>query len=323
MKPRTWILLTIAVAAGTALLTIALNMSLDIYGIFRDPHGRKLDVYGDERIAKYLLSERYVPENFNAVLIGSSVTANWKTRNIEGLRVYNESLRGGNIVEEKAVMEQALSRPGIRVAFLLVHPFMTSSHEFETVPLTPRENIGALGSQSLLDAYKDVIRSRYRPGDRDDHFDEFGTNDYEPPSKLNATLTAMMKPGADFAVDDVALQAYGQLVSDLRTHGIQIVFLIPPVSQRILDIKRDAFLKYDRMILTLEKPGDSILGFSSEKFDSSLGRNENFSDGVHLTRAGAARLIRVLNACHQSGGFTAVDPSLAARLENIGQPAVK
>ena len=103
MSPPVWLAETIGAIVLLLLIVVLVNMSIDIYGIFRSTKGRHLVVYGDERIAKYLLSERYVPENFDSLLIGSSVSANWNTQGIDSFRAYNESIEGGNIVEEKVI----------------------------------------------------------------------------------------------------------------------------------------------------------------------------------------------------------------------------
>src|SRR5215468_6006177 len=92
-------------------LIICANAAADIYGLFREPEHRSLRIYGDERLAKYLLSTRYVPANFDGVLIGTSASANWDTGKMRSLRLYNESLNGGNIVEEKAILDQLLLHP--------------------------------------------------------------------------------------------------------------------------------------------------------------------------------------------------------------------
>ena len=57
---------TLTVLIATAAIA-AVNAAADIYGLYRNPAGRRLPVYGDARVAKYLLSQRYVPENFNAI----------------------------------------------------------------------------------------------------------------------------------------------------------------------------------------------------------------------------------------------------------------
>ena len=62
MTTRKWLTETIGAAVSLLIVIVLVNMSIDIYGLFRDAKGRHLPVYGDERVAKYLLSEKYVPE---------------------------------------------------------------------------------------------------------------------------------------------------------------------------------------------------------------------------------------------------------------------
>src|SRR4051794_16661161 len=112
MRSQTWLATVLVLIACGAGLSIAGNAALDPYGLFRNTRSRKLLPYGDSRIAKYLLSARYVPENFNALLIGTSVSANWNLSGVEKLRIYNESVTAGTIVEEEAIAQQALSSPG-------------------------------------------------------------------------------------------------------------------------------------------------------------------------------------------------------------------
>jgi hypothetical protein len=281
---RNWLIKTIASSCLVILLVVAANMEIDIYGIFRSVHGRHLSVYGDERISKYLLSEKYVPLNFNALLVGSSVSANWNLGNIQSFRTYNESLNGGNIVEEKAIVDQALSRPGIKVAILIVHPFLTNSHTFETVQLTPKENIAALGSQSLLDAYKDKATSLRHHGKWE--FDEFGTDDFHAPNKLNPTLQKMMTPGTDFATDDV--------VATLHAKHIRILYVIPPLSRSLLATKHEAVDRYSALILGGKSSEDEVIDFTSNEF-ADFRNDDNFADGVHSTKQASLRIVEMID----------------------------
>lgn len=294
MKPRTWLLQTIGIMAVFAAAAVSLNMYLDIYGIFRAPQGRHLTIYGDERIAKYLLSEKYVPGNFNALLIGSSVSGNWNTGQLHNMRVYNESLNGGNIVEEKSVADQALARHRIHFAIVIVHPFLTSSHGFETVRLTPRENSAALGSESLLDAYKEKVRIRFHHGKP--RFDEFGTDDFgDAPKKLNATLQKMMAPGSPFEVDEIARKSYSDLISELHFQNIPIVFVIPPVSEQLLVSKRAAFDLYSKTMLAETAPQDKVIDFTSDTYRDFRGDPNNFVDGIHLRPNAAQKVMSLLD----------------------------
>ncbi len=161
MTPRAWFAQTVGLTILLVFVVAATNAAIDIYGIFRNPKGRHLPGYGDDRVAKYLLSERYVPANFNGLVVGSSVSANWDMRHIDGFNLYNESLDGNNIVEEKTICDRALASSRMKLVIVVVQPFLTASHEFVTVHVTPRENFGALGSQNLLDAYKDKLRTHF------------------------------------------------------------------------------------------------------------------------------------------------------------------
>ena len=295
MTARQWLMETIGGIASLLFVVVLVNMSIDVYGIFRDTEGRHLPVYGDERVAKYLLSEKYVPKNFDAILIGSSVSANWNTHGIDGFRVYNESLEGGNIVEEKAIADQALASLQIKIAILIVDPYLTASHDFNTVRLTPRENLEALGSLNLLDAYKSEARIKLHL--ERGEFDEFGTDDFgDIPNKLNPHLQKLMAPGSDFYIDEFAMSNYKALVDELHAAKIQIVFVVPPVSQLIFASKANAFVSYSREILVNKSDRDLIIDFRSDEFAGFRRDQNNFKDGVHLTNQAAREVITEINA---------------------------
>jgi hypothetical protein len=279
MKPQRWFLITLAAIVVIATAAIAINISFDIYGVFRDAHGRRLGAFGDDRVAKYLLSRRYVPANFNAVLVGTSVSANWNTGKISALRVYNESMSAANIVEEKALVENALSQPGIQVALLIVHPYLTNSHRFATIQPSYREMVGALGSLTLWDAYK----VRYGLGGPREPYDEYGTDDFGSPKKLNPLLQRMMDPHTDFEVDPLAMLAYKDLIKELRRHNVELIYIVPPVSETLFFPKHDAFLRYFRQFQAVIQDNDMpmLIDFTADEF-SRFRNPKNFSDGVHL-----------------------------------------
>src|SRR5690242_11790260 len=119
MNARKWMILTLLFTFAAGGGFVLLNLRLDIYGLFRDDHGRLLPIYDSERSGKYLLSLRYVPSNFDAILIGTSVTGTWNTSGLEVFRTYNESTDGGNITEEKLLAERVLRSPGLKAAICL------------------------------------------------------------------------------------------------------------------------------------------------------------------------------------------------------------
>ena len=219
MRPSNWLLTVLALIAAGGGLLIALNMTVDPYGLYHDDRGRRLAAYGDPRVAKYLLSVHYVPDNFNTILIGSSVSANWDMTRLDKLQVYNESINGGNIVEERAIVEQALSTPEISTALIIVQPYLTYSHQFETVKLEPTLRFSALGSETLVGAYKDMLRARLHS--RNQVIDYAGTQRFANlPEQLNPTLRRLLRPVPPFDVDPIALAAYRDVIAQLRAHSV-------------------------------------------------------------------------------------------------------
>jgi hypothetical protein len=93
MTNRGWLIFTTLGIVGLFGANLLLSYALDVYGILRDPHGRSLATSGlhipttDDRISKYLLNQRYVPSNFDGLLIGSSTTGNWNPDLISGYHI--------------------------------------------------------------------------------------------------------------------------------------------------------------------------------------------------------------------------------------------
>jgi len=94
MSASLWLAMTLGLIALLIGLHILLAWRLDLFGIYRDPHGRTLITSEHERKAKYLLNQAYVPANFDALIIGASASVNWHSNYFTGYRFYNESIEG-------------------------------------------------------------------------------------------------------------------------------------------------------------------------------------------------------------------------------------
>lgn len=293
MKPARWLLTTFAAFLLLAFAAIAINVSVDIYGIFRDTKNRHLIDYGDDRIAKYLLSEHYVPQNFDAILVGPSVSANWDLHAIRTMRVYNESMNGSNFVEEECLVRNAVANPGLKVALLLMHPSMTAAHAFNTVQLTEHENLGALGSISLFQAYKDWFARRRHP--ENVVTDDYGTDFFADPVHLNAIAARMLRPGADFDIDGLALDAYKEVLGELQSHHVKVVLIFPPTYVALFGPKRDAFCRYKLLVINQLRERPLVIDFSETRFESFWCDRLNFSDGVHISRSGTRKIVALLD----------------------------
>jgi hypothetical protein len=222
------------------------------------------------------------------------MTANWDMGLLRQPRIYNESLAGGNVVEEKALVERVLEHPGIDVAFLVLDPFLTNESAFETVTLTPQLWRASLGSDILLDVYKDMVREKL--GQPSTSIGANGTEHFDHlPSKLNAHLLKLWQPGTAFGVDPAADTAYRELVAMLRAHHVSIVFVVPPIYQAILEAKKKELDDYAQRFAACRQPGDLVIDFTASDFQDFRSHRENFSDGIHLVNRAADHVVTLIS----------------------------
>jgi hypothetical protein len=271
MTARKWILQTLLFTALAGGALVLVNVRLDIYGLYRDTHGRRLDLHDSERRGKYLLNHHYVPENFEAVLLGSSVTSNWNT--------------GGLTASE---------RP--KLAICVVHPYMTDSHGLSADEMNRSEYWGALGSTSLLRAYKTWWSTVRHHEDPD--WDAVGTELGQSPDgvkPLNPVLRRIMTSEGEVHIDPVAFGEYRAMVDELHALGVKVAAVVPPTSAALLEPHRTRLDGYVQRALTLFSPQDLVIDFNGPAYASFRADPANYRDGVHLTRRGAAELIRMLD----------------------------
>ncbi len=288
------VIITVVLVAGSF---VALNCLLDPMGLFHSK--TRLMVYTNERWSKYLLSIRYVPEHFDAVLVGTSVTDNWNTGLMQPLKTYNLSLEGGNISEERLLLENVLKRRTPKIVIFCIHPYLTASNGRKTPHLTRSDYWSALGSLELLRTYR-----RRRVLDRRDErrrveqqvsqqeFNEFGQKSFkipEGPWQARAFAAREWYP-----VDERSLAEYGQLVSSARAAGSRVVAVVPPVSAEHWVYAADAYRQYQRRILTFFHNDELLIDFNTPPYDTLRRDRRNFPDGVHLSNAAADTIVREL-----------------------------
>jgi hypothetical protein len=106
----------------------------------------------------------------------------------------------------------------------------------------------------------------------------------------------MMRPDADFEVDPIALQVYLDVIQEIRAHHVRIVFVVPPVSEDLLRVKRAAFEKYLGLIHLHVATGEELIDFTSGPYAGFRANEDHFIDGVHMESAAAAEVVSMLNS---------------------------
>jgi hypothetical protein len=300
---KRFLILFFAAFAAVAAIVISINVYADIYGLFRPTRGRELGIYGEERIAKYLQSYRYIPENFDGVLLGSSVSVILDTRELAGYRVYNASIDGGNIADLKPIAENIFRRGELQLTIICAHRYITNDHLKKTDLMTPKQYWGALGSPQLMTAY--ISRLAIRHGVVSDRYDVRGTlhSGTEPDSNIVRKeidkAVAQIQRGTpsfgNYYVDPVALTELKDLIANARSHSQRLVVFYPPIPAPVLAVRSTEFSRYRDIISGVTESSDLIVDFNRPEYEGLRIDYHNFVDPVHLSKAGATVVMSELS----------------------------
>jgi hypothetical protein len=289
-------------SAALAVL-IPLNMYADPYGLFRSSRTRSLPVYGEERIAKYLYSLRYIPENFDGILLGSSVSDNLDPRQFSGYRIYNASINGGNVEDLRPIAENVYGKSTLKLTIVCIHRYLTLDHDRKTDLMTPRQYWGALGSPQLLTAYLSALA--VRRGLVHGEYDEMGTLregadvDVATVRKTIDKAVGAIRRGqasvGNYSIDPVALAGLDHVLTTARRRSQRMLVFYPPVPAPILAIRSAEFARYRDTVSSLLRPGDAVVDFNDPSYVDLRADLRNFEDAVHLSKSGAASVMSELS----------------------------
>jgi hypothetical protein len=307
-----------AVCAGL----IALNMVLDPYGLFRSSRTRSLPVYGEERIAKYLYSMRYIPENFDGILLGSSVSDNLDPRQFHGYRIYNASINGGNVEDLRPIAENVYGKSELKLTLVCIHRYLTLDHGNKTDLMTPRQYWGALGSPQLLAAYLSGLA--IRRGVVHGEYDDMGTlrESADPDSavvrrtidKAVGDIQRGQASVGNYSIDPVALAGLNRILTTARHRSRRMLVFYPPIPASVFAIRRAEFARYRETVGSLLGPGDVVVDFNDPSHSGLREDLLNFQDAVHLSKSGAAAVMSEL-----SGTVAALDARSSAVVARAGE----
>ncbi len=282
---------------------VTVNFYLDIYGLFRPAAGRQISIYGEERIAKYLHSFRYIPENFDGVLLGSSASDNLDTSGFHSHRIYNASINGGNVEDVRPIADNVLASSSLRLVLICIHRYLTQDHVRKTDFMTTQEYWGALGSPQLLTAY--ISRMAIHFGVTQAHHDSWGTDHFDAYADPNGSAPIIRKAVADiqhgskavenYQIDPVAFNELRNLLVEARRPWRRLVVYYPPVPAPILELRSDALARYHAAIQTILRPGDVVVDFNTPAYAAFRADSRNYIDYSHLSKRGAGFLVAQLD----------------------------
>lgn len=284
---------------------ILFNIWLDIFGVFGVRKNTR--IYGEERISKYLMAYRYIPENFEGLILGPSLSANINPGPAKEIRYFNTSLMGARIQTMIPLLENVLaSAHQMKRAWICIHPYMTQSSEKEVdLIMTPRAYWAAFGSIHLLRVYgfslirwMNLAPNKYPTG----QYLENGTNKFESLFRVTDVAAKIEEEKAllhaeDFEITPISEASLKELWRLLEVNQIQTQVYFHPVPLPIYEEHKKAFAQYWEQVkstYTQKSPLVTFKNFNDGDFSFFTGDFSNYIDHGHLSEKGQELFLKEL-----------------------------
>lgn len=298
MTSKRFFYLALSLSTVIMLSFVLFNYSRDDYGLFGDGT-RPLKIYGkQERLPKYLFSYRYIPENFEGIIVGPSLTDNLDPELIKNRKIYNASIYGGNATELRLLVENALRHPESKLEFLILclDPYFTKDAGRKTSHIDPREYLGSLGSVDTIRLYYNqvMVKAGFIPN----YYNEYGCFDFtlEKPNKdARPYITdAAQKPSSrqKIEINPQAFEDIRQIIATAHENGLKVFAFYFPRPHGLYLLRQEHYRDYQSKINSLFEPDDLVWDFNSEDYLDFSTDYRNYSDEAHLSKQGATTLLR-------------------------------
>lgn len=288
MTARRWILMTVASILTVVSILAGVAYAIDPYGLLRDPRGRRLAVVFSERRAKFLMNKRYVPTNFEGLIVGTSASSNWALPTLAGYRIYNESLSGGNAAEEKFLVDQGLSSGNYKFAVFILAPPMTSDHNLQDGLDAVKTSEAVASIHLFVHEAAFTLLAMHRRFPKSET-----TPDGQVLFNFQQNFNLVPLDPAYFKIDPIALQQYQSLAQTLQSRGAKIVYVVPPFYEPCYQVNKGNYSAYLEAMHPLLLPAP-VIDLDGAEFNSLRADPDNFMDCFHVTPRGAAKVSTLL-----------------------------
>ena len=95
-------------------------------------------------------------------------------------------------------------------------------------------------------------------------------------------------------MDPQSIADYRSLIESLESHGVKIVYVVPPLYQPLYDANRDKFSTF-MQLMQAQLPPAPLINFTDPEFAAYNNDPKNFSDGRHHSPDGAIEISKVLD----------------------------
>lgn len=283
-------------------VVVAFNIYVDIFGLFLGRKNRK--IYTNERTSKYLLSFRYIPENYDGFILGPSLSANLNPTQIRSGKIYNASIMGANISDLHYLVKNMINRGKMKVAILCLDPYLTKEFGKKSATIDPKEYFGALGSVNLIKTYtmfavrnSNLFQAKFSPV----MTDENGWNRFELEMKeINPKKAIEEKVDSNFIeqtkIDSEAYLELKEVINELKKNNVKVIAYFTCKPHSIYLVGKKHYNRFEREMLQLFDSNDLVMNLNDEKYKSVTSDYASFVDHGHLSAKGQTFVLKAIDS---------------------------
>jgi hypothetical protein len=299
MTSKKFLLLVSILTLVFVVLFASINYQIDQFGLWGRVQGLRILSY--EKTSKYLMAHRYIPENFNALLIGASVSDNVDTSQFKSLKMYNLSMNGGNISEIREATKKVFENSPPQLLLICLHPYIVKDSGIKGSQISTKEYYGSLFSLLPLKMLKEWVKinwlgrpDKYRGSEYGAYyFERF----YSGPALDVALKRRKKQGGSGIKIDPKAREHLGDVVSLARENNTRIVAFYYPIYEK-WNREQKVTGDWDRFkdsMGRLFEEHEKVVDLNAPRYAKFTGDPSNYTDG-HLSRKGADHLAKLLES---------------------------
>lgn len=298
MTSKIFLLRSFFILCSIYALYLIIFISIDNFNLFYKSEG-KIYTAENERASKYLFTYRYIPQNFNGLLLGPSLGDQINTKKLKGFKIYNLSVNGANSTELRVLLENVLKQKHhIKVVILTLHRYITKTYGLKTSHLVPQEYFASFTSiEAIKHLGRKIVVSL---GLSKDYFNNYGYMNMNLAKKHIDGIKESLKymetnEKKEFVFNDNALEELKKIIDVLHKNNIQIIgYFHPDPYYFYKDINTES-LYWKKSILNMLKNEDIVIDLNSKHYDDFRKDYSNYKDGAHLSNKGEEFVLNKLN----------------------------
>ena len=278
------------------LTVVSFNIFMNEFGLFGDVKGKSIDIYFNERRSKYLLSYNYIPSNFEAILIGPSVSNNMNTKTISEYKIYNASINGSNISELKYIVSNVIKNGKLKFIIICLYPYLTRDHGRKSSSINEREYWGSLGSIDSIKLYLYKFLIKYNL--KSDYFNDYGYNNFNIKMQgIDSKKVILEKASSknkikEITIDEIAYEELKYVLDLAIKNNVRIFGYYYPIPYDYFVLSEKNYRWYQEKIDKLFDEDAIILDFNSDKYLKFVKDYSNYCDVDHLSYKGSDFILK-------------------------------